>query len=138
MNKKDFKELQQEWYKKLKEEGFEDLELDNTLTPVKHGLTKQEYKIADLSAKMEFARFGGQFLHDYTFRNEFEKTVWELHLEGNNQRETANILDVGIGKINTIVTHLKRQLRAYVQKRSKEIQEDNKNCVQDWEAFKNS
>jgi hypothetical protein len=82
-NSPEFKELQDLWYKKLADSGFEDIEQpDGNLKfwashyfRVKYNATKEE-------GKQEYYRLAGQFLYDHKFKNKLERRIWELHSIG--------------------------------------------------------
>ncbi len=91
---KDFKKLQREWNKKLKDSGFNDIEQANGLlkrwdshyfqlqfSQNHQGLTKEFQE-----SKMAYYRMAGYFLNDYKFTDESEKLIWTMHAEGKGQR----------------------------------------------------
>lgn len=84
-NNEDLKKLQTEWYKKIKDEGFKDIEQDEdrlkfwSSSFFKH---KAKEKPGFQEAKEEYYRVAGHFLHEYEFTDDREKAVWELHADG--------------------------------------------------------
>lgn len=76
------KELQSLWYKKLEDSGFRDCE-------TQEGYFKQASLsgLLDVSSKMRYFQLAGQFLHEYKFKNKFERVVWSKHASGLSFRE---------------------------------------------------
>lgn len=95
----EFEKLQKEWYRKLKESGFEDTESPS-------GLSKRWYPSAldptrnvagqsghtRFDAITQYYRLAGQFSHDFTFKNEFQRGVWELHADGHSVRDIISAM----------------------------------------------
>jgi hypothetical protein len=80
---KEFLKLQEKWYKKLKSDGFEDIEQDEEHLTVWHThLFNQNYDDVKFQAKEDYYRAAGHFLHDYPFKNKKERLIWQLHSEG--------------------------------------------------------
>lgn len=92
-NSKEFKKLQAEWDKKLKDSGFNDAEqrkdenLKNwsCLFSTKHTPVQAE-------AKYEYYRACGHFLHEYKFSEEAERRMFQLHSEGVSMRGIVKVL----------------------------------------------
>lgn len=81
--KKQLKEQQDIWYKKLKDEGFEDIEQDEqSLIRWDSHYFRTRYPDNTFRAKEEYYRLAGSFLHSHDFKSEKEKQVWELHAKG--------------------------------------------------------
>lgn len=81
---KNFKALQDKWYKKLEEEGFEDIEKTNgTLLRVDLPDNIQKFYTRDVyDLKEYYYRCATHFVHSHEFINEVEKAIWELHSDG--------------------------------------------------------
>ena len=92
-NTKEFKKLQDQWYAKLKKEGFKDIEQDedhlksyastdliNNYTPETFAI-KENYYIA-----------AGHFLHSYEFKCKADRLIWEYHSEGKALVEIVKLL----------------------------------------------
>lgn len=124
MNKDDLSKLQKEWYQKLKDEGFEDIELNSNLELRQHGLKKQESNINNLEDKLEYARYGSQFLNDHEFLTEFDKNIWSLHLNGVSYHKIALECKTNRSQVSNILTRLNKSFFEYVKKRNKQIEED--------------
>lgn len=89
----EFKKLKAKWYKKLKENGFDDIEQDeDNLKVWSFKLFTVQRNLTLFSAKEEYYRWAGQFLHEHPFTNEFDKEVWSLHAEGQSNEKITKLL----------------------------------------------
>lgn len=90
---KDFKKLQKKWYKTLKNKGFNDIEKDEDYL---HTYAASFFRFHQNSilegSKEEYYRLAGQFLYDYTFKDDIEKLIWELHSQGLGGRAISTLL----------------------------------------------
>lgn len=79
------KELQAEWYAKLKEEGFKDIEdANNNLsayhsTRFYHEQKRTGFSIEDMA---EYYTLAQQLVYEVKFASEKEKLVWTLYAKG--------------------------------------------------------
>jgi hypothetical protein len=90
---KEFKDLQKDWYKKLKDSGFQDIERGAgqlKTDPLQN--IKTFYDLNSFESKQEYFRMAGAFLYSYKFKNEAEKLIWRLHSEGVSFRTIVKIL----------------------------------------------
>jgi hypothetical protein len=128
-NSNEFKKLQDKWYKKLDKSGFEDIErrdgrikretiheLNKLLYSTKH--TNKSSKSDELNTQTTIEKFEDKrtyftlaehFLHEHTFADELEKTIWSFHVEGYSARETVKELKARGIKISRTPTLLKLQ-----------------------------
>lgn len=101
LKSKEFKSLQNTWYKKLKESGFNEIEQDEDR--LKNWTSSRILKgknignaWADIQvsreAREEYYRLAGQFLYEYKFKSALEKKIWTLHSTGMSFREIAKEL----------------------------------------------
>ncbi len=88
-----FKDLQAEWYKVLKDSGFKDIEQDedNLKRWDSHHFKAQTTPTA-FQTKQDYYRLAGQFLHDYTFEEEWHTKAWEYHVEGLSTRDIVRTM----------------------------------------------
>lgn len=96
-----FKELQQEYYQKLEESGFEDIEdRDSANEWLKNW--NMTIPSSDCGGdKEEYFYMATQFLNICDFKNETEKRIWEMHTEGLSIREISGTYAVkGFSKSN--------------------------------------
>lgn len=89
-----FDDLRDEWYKKLKEDGFTDVEsVDEKLIGrwSTSNFTRVRTRV-NMEQTLEYYNIAGHFLFDYKFEDEFDKQVWQYHTEGMTVREISEIL----------------------------------------------
>lgn len=94
---KEFQALQKKWYKKLKQDGFEDCEqTDGHLKLWSGHYFKSKFKHpGDLEfqkAKQDYYRRASQFLHEYKFPDPRTRRIWELHADGVSIRAIVETL----------------------------------------------
>ena len=98
---KQFKNLRDRWYKKLKDSGFEDIEQDEDrlkeysttrFTSGKNNkLPPDQIKTLN-DSKEEYYRVAGHFLHEHEFNNEVDRFIWQKHAEGHSYRDITKML----------------------------------------------
>lgn len=99
---KEFLALRDEWYKKLKDTGFSDIE-QNDDNPGKVGgnlkhwdstvFSKGNHSAPGVFAdRQRYFELAGHFLHEHKFTESSEKRVWELHSQGLSIREIARAI----------------------------------------------
>ena len=84
-NKKDFKKLQNEWYKKLKEGGFNDIEfgLNNTPFIEQHEFDRISIiENAKNDRREEYYSLASKYYWENMFKSELDKLIWYYHSEG--------------------------------------------------------
>lgn len=84
------KKLEQEWYQKLKDDGFEDIEdSNNPNRPLKawHNFRFRQVNPARRKVTEAYYEKACALLHTYPFINEITKRIWELHCQGFSKRE---------------------------------------------------
>jgi hypothetical protein len=79
-----FKKLNAEWAKKLKDSGFKDIEGSNGRMDIDKALNNVVTKYDQISyaAKEDYYRMAGHFLHDKEFESDFDRMIWEKHSNG--------------------------------------------------------
>lgn len=105
-----YSKLQKKWYKKLKEDGFKDIEQDeynlrrwsNEFVRPDHNLdTGKDYNVqpkkvrnkkAEFEGKQDYYYYAEHFLNSHKFKSERERIIWEYHVYGISARETARLL----------------------------------------------
>lgn len=113
---KDYLTLRDEWYDKLKESGFEDIEdVYHPNIPLKawHSLRFISlYEPIEFENQQVYYQMAENFSREHNFSRPFERLVWEAHCEGFSEREIAKELDsykTGIHKIvSSVSTFMKR------------------------------
>ena len=107
-----FKKLQDKWYNKLKNSGFEDIEqADGNLKKQAKSIHILYYKPVAYEAKQRYFELAGQFLYWYKFKNEVEKKIWTLHSEGMSNIKISKVTGVYVQTVNHIVKALGEELK---------------------------
>ncbi len=92
-NSKDFKKLQKQWYSKLKDDGFQDIEQDeDNLIQWHSKLFVKTRRDIVTDSKEEYYRLAGHFLYDFKFKTRLEKTIWKYHAEGMSIQKITDLL----------------------------------------------
>lgn len=113
--------LRKIWYKKLKDDGFEDIENTDLPEPdlkAYHAPYFQYfYDPFVFQMQQEYYRRAGLFLNQFKFKNKTEREIWRLHSEGISLRKISNSLKtdgVSMNKdyINKVVTQLASSMKA--------------------------
>ena len=86
---KEFKELQDEWYEKLKKEGFNDIETDEDNLKQWESYIFSRYDENLIPFKTEYFRLAGQFLHTHKFKSKKLRKMWKYHSEGYSFNEIS-------------------------------------------------
>jgi hypothetical protein len=120
--------LQKEWYKKLKDSGFDDLEyFDDAGQPKEwlKGTSKYQSPVSESHIEfLENAYEDNELIYNNTldyylavshsidiipFDNEVHKQIWELHGEGLSLREIAKIVKFSHPKVLRILNHYRNR-----------------------------
>jgi hypothetical protein len=93
----DLEQLQAEWYSRLKESGFRDIEERGMLKDW-HSLHFFKRSKRSTNAAMqqaaEYYTLAEELLYTHTFRSERERSIWLMHSEGAPLRRIAGHLGV--------------------------------------------
>ncbi len=126
---KELIKLQREWYKKLKDEGFEDTEyFDANFEPrdiqkkdtYKHALEIKD-KYVSTSNHYTYAR---QLLHTGQIPEE-KKRVWELYSEGVPYRTIASEVQISFSAVKKIIDSIIPLLKEYAKSEAQYREENN-------------
>ncbi len=104
--------LQKEWYKKLADDGFEDIEyFDHSMEP-RDMMVKEASKLAlthaqKFTATEQYYIEAGQFYWSHAFSSPLNKQVWFLHSEGIPHRKIVAKLGVSYQSIRSIINKYK-------------------------------
>jgi len=80
------------WYKKLKAEGFKDIEQDEFNLKKWTPNLNNKYKHQEWKHSQDYYTLAGHFLNEYKFETKLEHIVWEYHMNGISMRNIAKIL----------------------------------------------
>lgn len=114
----EYLKIKDEWYKKLKASGFNDIEhKDGSINP-SHIRRQQKHPIYR-EAIQEYYYMCYHFLHEYAFPNEIERVIWEYHTEGVGVRDIADTLHkVKLSKIKkSMVFYILKKLEQEMKSR---------------------
>jgi hypothetical protein len=123
MEQKQLKKLERIWYKKLKKDGFHDIEYSPGT--IKRGYSRSPQYLNQLSrtATEEYYGLASTFLNEYKFESEREAAIWEYHAEGLSTREIvtilrkANIISCTKSTVHNIVKRLESIMKSqYLQR----------------------
>jgi len=90
--RKAYKALQDKWYKKAKDSGFQDIEYgDGSIRNCRpRTITNMDPVLRQ--AKEEYYTMAYHFLYEHKFKSLLEQIIWEYHTEGISVRNIAKIL----------------------------------------------
>lgn len=106
------KSLQKEWYEKLKQEGFIDIENSegNGLRKYESKYFKAEYSPQEYRSKEEYFYQTNKFLCEYDFQTETDKEIWLLHSDGISIRGIALIVKLHFEVVRDTLKRLKKKM----------------------------
>lgn len=107
MSKTQLKKLTAQWYQKLKDSGFEDIE-DSA------GNLKQYHSIRFLAKnirtgfneKQRYYELASQLLYSFPFKDKRMKNVWKLHAAGLQVPEIASALKISEESVRKTISYL--------------------------------
>lgn len=94
-NNKELLKLQRLWYKRLKAEGFADIEsmdADGSMDSPMMSRTASGLAYRYDESVEEYYRLARHFLYQGAFESDIAKHCWELHAEGSSYREIVKSL----------------------------------------------
>lgn len=91
-NPSDYDKLRAVWYKKLKDDGFEDIESDDHNLKVWSSKFARKKTLVSWQAKAAYYYMAENFLRDYKFVSNREKVIWEYHANALSIREITRLL----------------------------------------------
>ena len=107
---KEFKTLQREWYKKLKDSGFK--EIEDTSSPLEMLKTWHSSYFINRNtpdtflAKQSYFQSASRFLHSNKFKSEKDRLIWEMHCDGATLRGIASELKEKLWFVHRTVNNL--------------------------------
>lgn len=126
MTEADYKAIQKEWYGKLKQSGFEDIESFDASGEPFDVMKKDPFLDAKNNPEkyqqtFDYFNYARQFYNHYDFSTEFDsklkKLVWKHHKEGASNLRIFKRLKGKITQyqVNMIVDHLREKLKMYIE-----------------------
>lgn len=115
---KKFESLKTQWYKKLKKEGFKDIENPKgNLIKFESTIWKSTkfHKTADSmmlrQARESYFRLAGHFLYDHEFETSTDKAIWTMHANGKTLDHIKTFCkDLTRDKVYHIILKLKHKM----------------------------
>lgn len=117
---KGFAKLQEKWYKKLKKEGFVDLEdVRGNLWTWSSFYFSCRYTPDRFHDIERFYQEAEVFLHEHPFKNVRDRAVWELFCQGKTVQAISKALKARHFKLvsNTAVFHIINRLTKEMKKK---------------------
>ena len=102
--------LQKEWYEKLRQSGFKDIEQEDGNLKIWSKFFTGKLDTLQGEAKVQYFRAAGQFLHSYQFESAYDKTVWDMHANGISGRSIARQLKVNKRVVFAVIERLKKEM----------------------------
>lgn len=123
MDQRQFSKLKDKWYKKLKDEGFNDIEYNEDKLKL-YDSTKfpAYYNEVTSKAKEDYYRLAVQFCSDHKFKTKYDKAVWELHALGDSAVKIAKALKsrnfnlANKSDVDRAIQRLRREMINYVNR----------------------
>lgn len=109
MTPKQLKKLQNQWYKKLKTQGFEDIEYDSQHLK-SYALSWSSVEPEVFKANQRYYELAGQLLESHPFESIKDKTIWRYHTQGLTEREIGR----RVGLSQPSVEYILNKLRKYI------------------------
>lgn len=116
-SKTNFKKLRQEWYAKLKAEGFNDIEtlagdLKEFSTSGSRNIKKVLTQSGGWQFKQEYYRLASKFLNEYKFNTKLDSIIWEYHTNGISVRNIAKaLIEINVKTNRTDVWKVVKRLK---------------------------
>jgi hypothetical protein len=112
---KEFKKLNHQWNKKLKQKGFHDIE-DEKQRFVDHGTLedlkqRKNFKPGIFELNLEYYLWANSQLHTNKFKDEKHKVIWENHANGLSCAEISELINLD----RTWISRLIKQIRKYLE-----------------------
>ncbi len=94
-NKLSYEQQKQIWYKKLKDEGFVDIEHgDGSINSgVPRTIRTGQNQADTIDAVRSYYAMAAHFLNEYKFENKLDQTIWMYFAEGLTYREIAHTIN---------------------------------------------
>jgi hypothetical protein len=113
--REEFKQLEREWYQKLKDVGFHDIEDtqgESRFLKSWHSTKCQEMKPVIIEQIKIYYKEGVQLLDDYPFDNPVHRRIWKLHTRGLSIRQIARkVKRLKKSMIHLIISKIAEQIR---------------------------
>lgn len=97
LSRKQFKAVQNEWYAKAREAGFQDIEYGDGSLKAAHPRGYNSIEAVQREAKQEYYHMCERWLYEGTFESERHRLIFEYHAGGISIRSILKLLnDAGV------------------------------------------
>lgn len=102
---KEFKALRDEWYQKLKKDGFEDVEqVVGNKDPNLKAWHSFHFQMSEHATRYSIIQpyyyHAEHFINEHEFEDEMQKRIWEMHTNGDPVRKIAVQLRTPTNQLN--------------------------------------
>ena len=104
------KKLLEQWNKKLKDSGFEDVELDEHRLKEYHS-SRFVSMGEEFREKQRYYQLASQLLHTYPFMNPQSKAIWRMHSGGENVASIVKATGVSKFLVEKLIKRLQGHIR---------------------------
>lgn len=116
-NISEYDKLRAIWYKKLEDEGFQDIEQDEDNLKLWSSRFAQQRSTKLWESKAAYYYMAGNFLVDYKFASKTEQLIWQQHSDGVSARDIAKeLIKSGIQTNRTTVWQQIKRLESTMKK----------------------
>lgn len=115
-NDADFKKLEKEWYGKLAESGFQDIEVSSHenrfLKKWSFNLSRKRWNLIHYETTLEYYKKAQDLLNSFKFKNRIHKKIWKLHASGLSERKIAHKIKIyKKSMVHYIIAQISREIK---------------------------
>jgi hypothetical protein len=109
-----YKQMQQIWYDKLKEGGFQDIENNQTglLKEWDKSFFRHGFNIIQYASTLNYYERAREMLFSYEFKNIYHKRIWTFHCDGLSERKIAlKVRKYKKSMVHYIIAHIAKTIK---------------------------
>lgn len=115
---KGFKQINQEWQKKLKQSGFEDIENKDRDRPLINPIWRNK-KIKDFEAIQEHFIQATHFLIEGKFESDIEKKIWKAYTDGLSVRKIIPLVQKSKTTVQYYIDKVRKRMKRFYSEQCK-------------------
>jgi len=118
MKKTEFKKLQEDWYKKLEDSGFQDIETRYLTSWPNSSDFYSTLDPEEMQARAAYYDMATRLSNDFTWKSELEHTIWDYHTNGMSMRDIVRTLNKVINpgvSVKTVFLVIKKYKETMIQ-----------------------